>query len=175
MQLITERLELTKLLPDDWPLFLRTHTDPQVMQWVSAVPSADDIRQRFEERLAPWQITSTHMLCLTVRLRDDGKAVGLLGANPQWYPYRQAEVGYTLLPDGWGKGYGSEALQALCEYLFIECQFHKLTASVVEGNWASRRVLEKNGFQLEGTLRDNYLLREQWVNDWVFGRLNNDE
>jgi RimJ/RimL family protein N-acetyltransferase len=44
----------------------------------------------------------------------------------------------------------------------------------VEGNWASRRVLEKNGFILEGTLRDNYLLRGQWVNDWVFGKLKSD-
>jgi RimJ/RimL family protein N-acetyltransferase len=43
---------------------------------------------------------------------------------------------------------------------------------VIEGNWPSRRILEKNGFALEGTLRDNYLLNGQWVSDWVFGRLN---
>lgn len=61
----------------------------------------------------------------------------------------------------------------MCQFLTVQCEFHKLKASVVEGNWASRRVLEHSGFELEGTLRDNYLLRGQWVNDWVFGRLNN--
>jgi RimJ/RimL family protein N-acetyltransferase len=70
-----------------------------------------------------------------------------------------------------GMGYGSEALDALCQFL-LQAEFHKLKAMVIEGNWPSRRILEKNGFVLEGTLRDNYLLNGQWVSDWVFGRLN---
>ncbi len=72
-----------------------------------------------------------------------------------------------------GKGYGSEALAGLSEFL-LSAGFHKLKALVVEGNQASRRILEKNGFELEGTLRDNYLLKGQWVNDWMFGRLNQE-
>lgn len=112
------------------------------------------------------------MLCLVVRLKESGRAVGLMGANPEWAPHRQVEVGYSLFSDCFGQGYGSEALAALCDFLFSDCEFHKLKAQVVEGNHASRRVLEKNGFMLEGTLRDNYLLRGQWVNDWVFGRIN---
>lgn len=173
MHLTTERLVLSRLQPEDWQLFHAVHTSDEVMRWISEIPPLNDIRQRFNERLAPWQITSYHMLCVVVRLRDGGEAVGLLGANAEWRPHRQVEVGYSLLPHHWGKGYGSEALAALCQFLTADCEFHKLRASVVEGNWPSRRVLEKCGFMLEGTLRDNYLLRGQWVNDWVFGRLNN--
>lgn len=173
MHLKTERLVLSKLQPEDWQLFNAVHSDEQVMRWISEVPSLSDVRQRFHERLAPWQTTSYHMLCMVVRLRDSGEALGMLGANADWRPHRQVEVGYSLLPQYWGKGYTSEALQALCQFLTGQCEFHKLKASVVEGNWASRRVLEKSGFVLEGTLRENYLLRGQWVNDWVFGRLNN--
>ncbi|MBK0035339.1 GNAT family N-acetyltransferase [Erwinia sp. S43] len=172
MQLTTERLILTRLQPEDWQLFLQVHSDEASMRFISAVPQLADIRQRFQDRLAPWQITSFHMLCLVVRRKEDGEAVGLIGTNAEWAPYRQAEVGYSLLSRYFGLGYGSEALAALCEYLFRECEFHKLKAQVVEGNWASRRVLEKNGFELEGTLRDNYLLRGHWVNDWLFGRVN---
>lgn len=172
MQLTTERLILTRLQPEDWQLFLAVHTDETCMKFISAVPQLADIRQRFHDRLAPWQITSFHMLCLVVRRKEDGRAVGLMGANPEWAPHRQAEVGYSLLSDSFGQGYGSEALGALCDFLFGECEFHKLKAQVVEGNHASRRVLEKNGFTLEGTLRDNYLLRGKWVNDWLFGRIN---
>ncbi|MFG1174307.1 GNAT family N-acetyltransferase [Erwiniaceae bacterium CAU 1747] len=172
MQLITERLILTRLQPEDWQLFLQVHSDEVSMRFISAVPQLADIRQRFQDRLAPWQITSFHMLCLVVRCKAGGEAVGLIGTNAEWVPYRQAEVGYSLLSTHFGRGYGSEALAALSDYLFNECEFHKLKAQVVEGNWASRRVLEKNGFELEGTLRDNYLLRGQWVNDWLFGRVN---
>lgn len=172
MQLTTERLRLTPLAADDWPLFLQVHSDEESMQFISAVPPLAEIRQRFDDRVVPWQVTSSHMLCLVVRRRDNGEAVGLIGTHAEWSPFRQAEVGYSLLSDHFGHGYGTEALGALCGYLFSECGFHKLKAQVVEGNLASRRVLEKNGFALEGTLRDNYQLRGRWVNDWLFGRVN---
>ena len=174
MQLITKHLLLERLQPADWTLFHQVHTDAVSMKFISAVPQLADIRQRFNDRLAPWQVTSLHMLCLTIRLKSSGQAIGLIGANAEWAPYRQAEVGYSLLNRFTRQGYGSEALEAIRNYLFTNCEFHKLKAQVVEGNWASRRVLEKNGFQLEGTLRDNYLLRGQWVNDWVFGCLKSD-
>ena len=174
MQLVTKHLLLERLQPADWTLFHQVHTDAVSMKFISAVPTLSDIRQRFNDRLAPWEVSSTHMLCLAIRLQSSGEAVGLIGANAEWAPYRQAEVGYSLLNRFTGQGYGSEALEAMRNYLFDPCQFHKLKAQVVEGNWASRRILEKKGFRLEGTLRDNYLLHGQWVNDWVFGCLKSD-
>ncbi len=170
MQLLTERLILTKLVVEDWAIFRDVHCDDISMRYISAVLQIDEIKQRFSDRLAPWQVTSYHMLCLVIRLKESGTPIGLMGANAEWEPYRQAEVGYSLLSHYCGNGYGSEALAAICHFLF-QCDFHKLKASVVEGNWASRKTLEKNGFILEGTLRDNYRLRDQWVNDWVFGKL----
>lgn len=174
MRLTTDRLELVSLQAEDWPLFHRVHVDEMSMKFISAVPQLADIRQRFADRLQPWQVTSFHMLCLTLRIKKTGEQIGLIGANAEWTPFRQAEVGYSLLSEFTGAGYGSEALKVFSHTLFESCEFHKLKAQVVEGNWASRRVLEKNGFQHEGTLRDNYLLRGQWVNDWVFGKLKTD-
>ncbi|WP_034916232.1 GNAT family N-acetyltransferase [Erwinia sp. 9145] len=174
MQLSTERLRLTRLQAEDWPIFYQVHTDENAMAFISEVRQDAEIRQRFNDRLAPWQVTSFHMLCLTIRLAATDEAVGFIGANAEWAPFRQAEVGYSLLSAHFGKGYGSEALSALTDFLFNDCEFHKLKAEVVEGNWASRRVLEKNGFRLEGTFRDNYLLRGRWVNDWMFGCLKSD-
>jgi len=174
MQLTTERLRLTLLQPDDWSLFHQVHSDAVSMQFISAIPQLADIRQRFQTRLQPWQVTSLHMLCLTIRLKESNESIGLIGANAEWSPWRQAEVGYSLLSQHIGKGYGTEAVGALSDWLLAESRFHKLKAQVVEGNWASRRVLEKNGFRLEGTLRENYLLRGQWVNDWLFGKLASD-
>jgi RimJ/RimL family protein N-acetyltransferase len=174
MHLTTSRLILSTLRSEDWQLFRAVHEDHTTMTWVSEIPDEADLRQRFHERLAPWQTTSFHMLCLVARRRDNGEAIGLFGCSPEWAPYRQAEVGYMLLSRHCGQGFGSEALAALCEFL-LSADFHKLKAMVIEGNWPSRRILEKNGFQLEGTLRDNYLLNGRWVNDWVLGRLNQEK
>lgn len=172
MQLTSKRLTLSTLKPEDWQFFLRVHSDEMSMHFISDIPPLTDIRERFQTRLVPWQITSFHMLCLVIRLKESRESVGLIGANAEWLPFRQVEVGYILLSTQFGQGYGSEALGTLSQYLFDHCEFHKLKAQVAEGNPGSRRVLEKNGFELEGTLRHNSLLHGHWVNDWVFGRIN---
>ncbi|SFN13376.1 Protein N-acetyltransferase, RimJ/RimL family [Izhakiella capsodis] len=171
MRLETDRLLITLLKPENWPLFLRVHQDEQCMAWVSAIPDDEELQKRFSECLLPWFFTSDHMLCLVVRQKKTGEAIGLLGATAEGYPYCQVEIGYAFLSQFHGQGFGSEALAPLCEYLLHHCGFHKLTAHVVEGNWSSRRILEKNSFLLEGVLRDNRLLRGRWKNDWVFVRL----
>lgn len=106
-----------------------------------------------------------------MREKASEDAVGMTGFRPQWHPYRQAEVGYGSLPLAQGKGYGKESLRAVLDFAFNACDFHKLTATVTEGNIASRRLLESCGFLLEGTLRDNYQLAGQWRDDWQFGLL----
>ena len=50
----------------------------------------------------------------------------------------------------------------------------RLTACVTEGNQASRHVLEKVGFILEGTLRESYWLQQRWQNDWLLGLLKQE-
>ena len=50
----------------------------------------------------------------------------------------------------------------------------RLTATVTAGNVASRRLLEKARFRLEGELRESYYLAGRWQNDWLFGLLQQE-
>ena len=79
-----------------------------------------------------------------------------------------------LLPEHQGKGYGQESLREVVNYAFRVCGFHRLQANVIEGNYPSRRMLERCGFQLEGLLRESYRLRGEWHNDWLLGLLRDD-
>ncbi|BCS90086.1 GNAT family N-acetyltransferase [Pseudodesulfovibrio sediminis] len=65
-----------------------------------------------------------------------------------------AIVGYWLGVEYWGKGLATEVVQALVEYMTHETDVKKLTATVFGWNPASRRVLEKCGFDLEGVSKD---------------------
>ncbi|QCR35421.1 GNAT family N-acetyltransferase [Nissabacter sp. SGAir0207] len=170
MQLETARLILSPLTERDWPLFQQLQQNPQVMAFVADRRDETEVRQHFESRLPAWNKESHHWLCLVIRLRKTGEAIGVTGFMPEWAPYRQAEIGYMLLPAFQGQGYATESLNAVCDYAF-ELGFHRLKALVVEGNRASRRVLEKCGFAWEGTLRDNYLLGGEWENDWLLARI----
>jgi RimJ/RimL family protein N-acetyltransferase len=62
----------------------------------------------------------------------------------------QAELGYWLGVPYWGKGYATEALHAVIDYAFTDLGHEALSAGARVTNPASRRVLEKCGFQWTG-------------------------
>lgn len=84
----------------------------------------------------------------------DGEPIGGIGFERRTDLERMtAELGYWLSELHWGKGYASEAVQAIANYAFSRFDFVRLQARVLEGNPASCRVLEKAGFQQENTMR----------------------
>jgi RimJ/RimL family protein N-acetyltransferase len=60
------------------------------------------------------------------------------------------EIGYWLGNAYWGKGYATEALHAVIDYAFTDLDHQALQAGARVTNPASRRVLEKCGFQWTG-------------------------
>jgi RimJ/RimL family protein N-acetyltransferase len=81
-----------------------------------------------------------------VTLRD-GTIVGTCGIAQQ---EQMAELGYWLGTAYWGKGYATEALHAVIDYAFADLGHEALHARARVTNPASRRVLEKCGFQWTG-------------------------
>ncbi len=81
-----------------------------------------------------------------ITLRDD-TIIGACGvANQAEAP----EIGYWLGAPYWGKGYATEALHAVIDYAFTDLGHEALQAGARVTNPASRRVLEKCGFQWTG-------------------------
>ena len=69
--------------------------------------------------------------------------------------FRTAELGYYIGEDYWGKGYATAAVKQICGYIFTNTDIIRIFAEPFAHNAASRRVLEKAGFRLEGILRGN--------------------
>ena len=66
-----------------------------------------------------------------------------------------AELGYYIAEEHWGKGLVTEAVEQICGYIFDNTDILRIYAEPFAFNSASCRVLEKAGFQYEGTLRSN--------------------
>lgn len=62
-------------------------------------------------------------------------------------------IGYFLTESHWGKGIATEAVKILLEYLFTDVNVNRIQAEVMPLNETSKKVLLKNGFMKEGTLR----------------------
>jgi RimJ/RimL family protein N-acetyltransferase len=81
-----------------------------------------------------------------ITLRD-GTVIGACSLVPQG---ETPELGYWLGVPYWGKRYATEALHAVIDYAFTDCAHESLQAGSRVTNPASRRVLEKCGFQWTG-------------------------
>ena len=149
------RLEMTPLTLDDWPLFKTLHNTPQVI--AQCFDPVDDavLQQKFQQRLVPWHKEAGHWQCLVIREHASGDAVGVTG---MCMSHGRAEVGYLLLPDYYGKGFGTESLQALIQWAVAEQEITRFKAVVTEGNVASERVLQKIGFQLVEKVPDAHCI-----------------
>ena len=92
--------------------------------------------------------SATNNLILAIEV--DGAAVGSIGIMPQTDVYRKnAELGYWLGEQYWGRGIVTEAVNAVVDHTFKNLTITRIYASVFERNIASIRVLEKCGFEKE--------------------------
>lgn len=104
-------------------------------------------------------------------VRVDGEIVGNITVEQKEDVFvKDAELGYLLLPDMWSKGIMSEAVRRICEIAFKELDIVRITGQVYEPNVASRRVLEKNGFELEGLLKKAVFKEGKIWNLCVYGK-----
>lgn len=105
----------------------------------------------------------------------DGKAVGSIGAFRQGNIHRQtAELGYYIAEEYWGRGLMTEAVKQICQYVFEESDIIRIFAEPFAHNAASCRVLEKAGFQYEGTLRSNAVKNGRVVDMKIYSLLKEE-
>ena len=82
----------------------------------------------------------------------DGQLVGSISVERKDESSQAiGEIGYMILTPFWSQGIGTEAVRQICEIAFQELALEHIIGQVFPENVASARVLEKNGFQFEGT------------------------
>jgi diamine N-acetyltransferase len=87
---------------------------------------------------------------------------------------RTAEIGYTLAPEFWGKGYAVEAAAALVEYFFDTLGVTRVMGITHPDNRASAMVLERIGMLSEGRTRLSYWVGDVASDDVIYGMTRPD-
>ena len=104
----------------------------------------------------------------------DGDPAGWLTLVICNWEHGLAEVGYALGTEWQGRGLMPRALTQLVTDLFANTPLERIEARCTTDNEASQRVLEKVGFQQEGTLRGYFNLRGQRVDNLLYAILRQD-
>ncbi|MCJ7422909.1 GNAT family N-acetyltransferase [Candidatus Bathyarchaeota archaeon] len=83
-------------------------------------------------------------------------------------------IGYAIGPSEHGKGYGTEALQLMLDYLFLSKEIHRVQANTDPENKVSQHLLEKVGFKREGVSRKSSFVRGHWRDECHYSILREE-
>ncbi len=84
------------------------------------------------------------------------------------------EIGYWIRSDETSNGGCTEAVDRVLEEAFTKLGYHKAVLRIAVGNDASDRVAEKLGFTREGVLREELLIRGNWVDHSLWSLLDRE-
>lgn len=156
-ELTTPRLRLRLCLPEDAPDVLSYHTRiwPAITAWMPQVDDCFFTLDAHRERLAEEQ-----------ELRRQGRGIRfylcrradphqtIIGdvhlSNIVRGAFQSCFLGYKMDPAQMNQGYMTEAVRTTVGFAFNPMRLHRVEANIMPRNLASRRVVEKCGFRLEG-------------------------
>ncbi len=167
----TERLLLRPFRMDDVEAVYRYASDARVAKHVRFRRH----RNRAETRQAiRMMIGGGRFSAWAVTLRPSGELVGACGfVAPQW-EHARGEIGYWLGQPHWGKGYATEAVEAVLQHGFGTLRLNRIEAVCSPENPASSRVLEKAGMKFEGLLRQREWLKGRFVDLRMYSLLRRE-
>ncbi len=87
---------------------------------------------------------------------------------------QQVEIGCTLNKHFQSKGYATEALKRVIDYLFKDLYKHRVITSIDPANTDSIRLVERIGFRKEAHFVESLLINGKWVDDLVFAMIEKD-
>ena len=104
----------------------------------------------------------------------NGKCIGSISVTRQEnIHFKTAELGYYIAEEYWGKGLTTQAVKEVCDYVFSYSDIIRIFAEPFIYNAASQRVLEKNGFNCEGVLKNNAYKNGKIVDMKMYAKIKN--
>ena len=169
---VSRGIYLTQITEADKPSLLKYINDPDIYKYTLKIPypyKEEDAdfwinfveESRIKERvLKYWTIKNE---------RDE--LIGGIGFNTKYGKLsHKDEIGYWLGKPFWNKGIMTDVVKKTCEIGFSEFNLTRIEATVFTRNTASKKVLYKAGFVLEGTLKKYYLKDDKFIDADMFAR-----
>ena len=170
----TERLLIRVVETRDLPDLLEINSTDEVTRYVpyKTWGSTADSEAWFE-RMATLQSSGTAVQ-LVLALRDSGRVIGACLIFAFDEVSLRAEIGYVLGVRDSGRGYMAEAVSAVVAFAFEELGMRRLEATIDPRNGASVKLIERMGFNHEGTRRQRVLMKGTLVDQSLYGCLRDD-
>jgi len=167
-----KRILLKKLTVSDVSdAYHRWMNDPEINQYMESrfFPSSLEDLKANVEKIAD----SQDNFFFAILTNENRKHIGNIKLGPVNWIHRRADIGIIIGDkNSWGRGYGSDAIEAICSFAFRNLNLHKLTAGGYVSNVASYKAFKKCQFQLEGTRKCHAFCNGQYADTLLLGLIN---
>lgn len=168
----TERLYLRRVVNEDVNEIFALRSDQEVMKYIPRPLLKTDEDALEHIAMIDEKIDSNEGINWAITLKGNPKLIGIIGHYRIRPEHFRAEIGYMLLPEFQGKGIISEAINEVVNYGFKVMQLHSIEAIIDPENFASEKVLQKNGFVKEAHLKENEYYDGRFLNTVIYSILN---
>jgi len=173
MEFRTARLYIRPVCIDDKEPMFRYRSDPETNKYLSLIPhDVEDVAKFINKTPVDIDISGTWFQFVIIE-RVSNLLIGDIGIHflATDLENKQVEIGYTLDKEFRGKGYATEALTMIIDYLINSLNKHRVIASIDPANEDSIRLVERVGFRKEAHFVESLFFHGKWVDDLVYAIL----
>ncbi|MCD6551827.1 GNAT family protein [Thermotoga sp.] len=148
--------------------------DPEVKKYLVRgipFPWQREDEEKWYQNLNPFSINS---YSFAIEKLSSGEYIGGCGINKIDWKNSVAEVGIFLGRSRWNQGYGTDAMRILVGFIFDEMNINKIKLHTYSFNERAKRVYEKEGFKVEGILRQELFREGKYHDIIVMGLLRSE-
>jgi len=168
MKLNGERLELTLLTMNDLDFAIAIESDPDLWQFEESVRSKEEAREHFLEKLEAQEEQGCYDFIVTSASGPGKTPIGLAQIWSYVDERKSWEIGFAILPEYQGQGYGSEASKLLLQFAFEQLEAHKVVGMCNSHNEQSSKLMERIGMVREGIFREELFWRGRWADQYFY-------
>jgi len=172
----TPRLILRAFRPEDAAAFSAYRSDPEVAcyQGWTAPYSLKQAQEFVAEMMRSIPGTPGQWYQIALEEKVSGQVIGDVAFHIEANSPQQAILGITLASAYQGKGFATEAMQRLLQFLFEELNLHRVSAYIDVDNPASYHLLERLGFRREGHFVENTWFKGAWGSEYYYALLGRE-
>lgn len=175
MEIIGDQLILKRITMNDLDFVCRIECDRQLWFFEEYIESDEQVvREKYLQEIN--KTTETNRYDFIIRLATDKRNTPLgLAQIWSYSKYRKSwEIGFALLPEYWGHGYGSEAARLLLKFAFEKLHAHKVVGMCNSNNTHSATLMKHIGMTKDAIFREELYWNNQWTDQYFFSILEKE-
>ena len=167
----TQRLTLRPIQATDKAAVFDYRSDAETNKYQGWIPKTEkEVEDFIAKNHTEFNLPDTWFQLVIIE-KESEKIIGDMGIHFIGTENQQVELGCTLNKTFQNKGYATEALRGIIDFLFKELKKHRIVTSIDPENESSIRLVERLGFRKEAHFVESLYFNGQWVDDIVYALL----